>query len=421
MRPLLSNVSEVYTIKSDGLAYYVGPRQIRRMAERREMGRVHDIEAAKREHQSTADQLALLDMPQRASSAHVQAEIRALKSKKLQLKDRIASLTRGLVSRPLTGREGRGELGSGSFAKVLLAECLSTGVEVAVKVADTSQQDDLRNEYLALRALDGHARSFPRAHHFGIQTINGQHVAAMVMDRLGPSLESTLYRSTLGVGGLRDCSVLFLAHKMVSALQILCMNGIVHRDCQPGNWLLGLGDEGKRDLMLIDFGCCLMTPRSFISPRQTDSRPSSSDDPNRIVRGTLSFSSARLSRGEPSFYCDDLETVAYVLMSCLSGGSLPWSHLDAECARLSCEEGWGSDSMIHSFYEQAAVEKDKFYSQISQDRKGGDSAVQRLAVDLLVHSRSKDMPDYGLLLEKIVRLRQETVDEALEWDEIGAF
>jgi serine/threonine protein kinase len=129
--------------------------------------------------------------------------------------------------------------------------------------------------------------------------------------------------------------VLKLAVQLVERLQVLSDFSIVHGDIQPGNFLMGKGNDNCT-VHLIDFGLSRLSGVSdkninifrgaFSKDFLIDSIDNNVLSNNFTLRGTLIFSSVRVMRGEPCTAWDDLESLAYSLAYLLCN-DLPWARL----------------------------------------------------------------------------------------------
>ncbi|KAJ5318681.1 hypothetical protein N7476_005101 [Penicillium atrosanguineum] len=139
------------------------------------------------------------------------------------------------------------------------------------------------------------------------------------MERLGPSLHKAMSHKK---SKPRLASSLFfsleevvsIGTQVVSALQLLHDNGLVHRDVQPGNIVY---DLAEKRVLLIDYGAARKC-------RETRN-PKDSDLTSDMV-GSPVFTSLNSHSGNASTLRDDLESLGYVLVY-LYRGKLPWHHL----------------------------------------------------------------------------------------------
>ncbi|OBZ71290.1 Casein kinase I isoform delta-like protein [Grifola frondosa] len=173
----------------------------------------------------------------------------------------------------------------------------------------------------------------------------------LAIDLLGPSLDSLFRRSRKEIMDLRSvcciamqvpCAVqifcfIFVYHK-ISRLEFMHSRGILHRDIQLGNCVIGLPPNDKI-IYMIDFGFS----KCYIDPQTGRHIPDS--DKKRDFIGNYWFSSVRVHcRGKgqlpevtttrvlnkdhifivPSRR-DDLEAVALMLIHLLTPGGLSWT------------------------------------------------------------------------------------------------
>lgn len=290
------------------------------------IGKRHDRRLAEGAHAEALRRLERLRVAHRAlderirASSHSATELKHLKLEKLALKDEMATL----VAATEESEEPPVEIGVGTFSKVLHGTNMHTGETVAVKLAKAEGM--LLKEYLVLQRLHNEF-GFPSVHLYGRQEIlNMGSSVVLVMDLLGPSVESLLFHLTLGTDrGFSSHTVLHIAKDVLHRLQALGRHGIVHGDLHPGNVLLGVSSGSNRTCHLIDFGRASL---SAIAPGTDTSAmfrgaglvPSTHAISDRAyVAGTMGFSSADTLLGRGGLERDDVESLAYTLAFLLAG------------------------------------------------------------------------------------------------------
>ena len=116
-------------------------------------------------------------------------KLKALKKKKLALKDRLTSLA-ALLEKERQSRDPHTaqtvtktpkRLGEGACGSVVLGRCMSSGEEVAIKFEPVvaGEASRLAHEFQVLRSLKG-VTGFPSPRYFGTQSIMGKECDFMV-------------------------------------------------------------------------------------------------------------------------------------------------------------------------------------------------------------------------------------------------
>ena len=214
------------------------------------------------------------------------------------------------------------EIGSGSFGQVHLAIDLTNHEQVAVKLeSQTARQPRLLHEKELYNILQGGV-GIPQIRWYGQET--GYNV--LVMDLLGPSLEDLFNfcsrRFTMK-------TVLMLADQMISRIEYVHTQNLIHRDIKPQNFLMGTGEQWK-ELFLIDFGLA----KKYRDNRTGQHIPYRS---GKSLTGTPSFASISAHIGIEQSRRDDMESIGHVLMY-FNRASLPWQGLKAATMKQKCEK-----------------------------------------------------------------------------------
>ena len=363
------SAAKLYTLHADGLivpSYIVGPKEARSALNVNSAVLVKQLDRAQEEHQRL---VALVDSKMLSDS-----EILSFKKQKLRAKDEVTRLLKQLSIRqskpslsPLLI-----ELGAGGFGRVLFGHCVQSSEEVAVKVAPLEDAGNLWKENLILNRLRN-CEGFTKVHFFGKQSVldMGQHMV-MVMSVLGPSLDKLMQHTTLGVRGFSYFTVLEVASQMIDRLKILSDFKIIHGDIQPGNMLMGRGNDDKV-VHLIDFGLSMLSSVSVKDSKMFRGAFSDISDlhtntstPNMMsLRGTLSYSSINAMNGVRGSARDDLESLAYSLAYMLCN-QLPWTQLINEHSNADnldnlvqlvqdCKRGTSSESLCITTLRTTAV------------------------------------------------------------------
>jgi serine/threonine protein kinase len=134
----------------------------------------------------------------------------------------------------------------------------------------------------------------------------------LVMDLMGPSLESLLERHQK----FSLKTVLMLLDQMISRIEYVHSRQIIHRDIKPDNFCLGT-KENVGKLHILDFGLA----KKFI--QYGKHIPYREGKP---LTGTARYASVNTHLGYEQSRRDDLEGIAYVSIY-LYKGSLPWQGL----------------------------------------------------------------------------------------------
>lgn len=201
--------------------------------------------------------------------------------------------------------------GTGATANVYLAEEVSTGAKVAVKVLKRSL---LRDEEMVAR--------FEReaALHAQLQHPNIVRLLAFEKAKEGHLLflewvEGPRLDELLAQGELTTARALRLLVHLASALSAIHLAGIVHRDLKPENLIIEQRDDGPR-LRLLDFGIARFTDPSM-AKNQFQSFVG-------MVAGTPSYLSPEQASGKPLEASADVYSFGVLAYRLLSG-ALPFS------------------------------------------------------------------------------------------------
>jgi len=179
------------------------------------------------------------------------------------------------------------QLGAGGMGEVWVAEQLSTGLEVAVKLLPR----ELAGDPDAAARFELEARTLCRVKHphvvrvidFGQDPIRGWFLATELLQ--GETLAARLAREPV----LGPAQVVRLGVEILEGLAGVHAAGIVHRDLKPENVMLVGGEDGAVSVRLLDFGIAKLlepghrvdltvaggifgTP-AYLSPEQALGRP----------------------------------------------------------------------------------------------------------------------------------------------------
>lgn len=205
------------------------------------------------------------------------------------------------------------KIGAGSFGEVY--EGISNREKyVAIKFeSQDTQHPQLRHEYKVYRELIN-SPGFCTVHYFGAQ----DHWNVMVMDLMGPSLES-LFNKCKRRFSIK--TVLEIADQLLERIDTMHQRLLIHRDIKPDNFVVGLG-ENSRNLYCLDFGLSkrYRDPKNMMHIRYRS---------DKSLTGTPRYASINNHRGVELSRRDDIESIGYILIYFLKG-SLPWQGLKAE-------------------------------------------------------------------------------------------
>ncbi len=342
LRPIGTDIQSIISNESNrnaSSAVIVGKKKYRRLLQKISNNQQIRLEALQRQHRKL-DEL----LKEKSKSYMDFASIKRLKTKRLRLKDEMERIGNQFkLQSPNSGSSAHQLLGAGSYSQVLHGTNLATGHQVAIKIADN--HEDLHREYIILDRLK-HMKGFARPHYFGRQDVmNLGCKSVLVMDLLGPSLETLLFSTTLGTRGFSSLTVLLIARQLIERLLTLQQCGVVHGDLHSGNLLMGLDSHSasasscnNRTIYLVDFGCARLAPTNFeesLSKTSYRAKLSSKVAYLGSVLGITDQTEDMSNHHEDSQESDDLKSLVSILLQ-LYTGCQPSSSI-------------GSDSSIASF------------------------------------------------------------------------
>lgn len=202
------------------------------------------------------------------------------------------------------------QINKGSFGLIFKARDLENELDVAVKIEPYSvTKKYLIKEARILHKLQKNSH-IPRIYWCG----NKQpQTSFLVMELLGKNLDD-LFNDCNRKFSLK--TVLMMAEQMITNLEFIHSNGYVHRDINPRNICVGLGDKSNI-FYSIDFGLSN-------TYRKLSSEDNLKGDFPFV--GTLNFASINSHKGYEHTCLDDLESLFYVIVYFLSG-KLPWEDI----------------------------------------------------------------------------------------------
>lgn len=214
------------------------------------------------------------------------------------------------------------KLGAGAFGSVYEAFNEFDRRYYAIKLSSSDSYDrSMYNEYQVYERLnqashhDYNYPAAPNAYYCGRVQFGRDTPTALVMDRLGPSLEKRL--AARG-GRMHLSTVLTLGVQAVRALRAIHDSGFVHCDVKPDNMVMDR--THNRRLYFVDFG--LTQPyRSHAHGEHVKLRHGNHQ------KAVAMFASLHWHEGIIASRRDDLESLAYVLIY-LYRGELPWEGMD---------------------------------------------------------------------------------------------
>lgn len=203
-------------------------------------------------------------------------------------------------------------IGKGAFGTVYLTYG-NDGNYYASKVELRKESSRLIDEYKIYRLLNKRGFKWGQGLPYIYSLIQTPKFNMMVMELLGPSLESlfTKCKRKLSLE-----TVLLLAINIITLLEKLHNAGFIHRDIKPANFLVGHGKNCDK-LYLTDFG---LSKQYIKNGRHIEYNT------KRNLIGTLRYASVNMHMGIEPSRRDDLESLGYMLIYFLKG-SLPWQGL----------------------------------------------------------------------------------------------
>ncbi|EKM49490.1 uncharacterized protein PHACADRAFT_214053 [Phanerochaete carnosa HHB-10118-sp] len=204
-------------------------------------------------------------------------------------------------------------LGSGYSGAIFKATNIYTHEVVALKLQELDHECPTnryeRGFYPSLQGGEG----MPTLYASGVEA--GFDFLAISL--LGSSLDSLYRKIGRNIMDLR--SVCCIAMQVISRLEFMHSRGILHRDIQLGNCVIGLPPDEKK-IYMIDFGFS----KRYIDPR-TGMHIEESNKKRDFI-GNYWFTSVKVHcKGKIPTRRDDMEALALMLIHLLTPGGLSWT------------------------------------------------------------------------------------------------
>ena len=200
------------------------------------------------------------------------------------------------------------KIGHGSFCSIYKAEC--NGEYYALKFEKKEKsQNLLENEAVVMDYLKG--PSIPHIKFYG----STPDYNILVMQLFGKNLQ-TLFEENKRRFSLK--TVCMLGYQIISILEYIHNNHIIHRDIKPDNFVMGLNNLSQY-VYLLDFGLA----KKYRSSRTLRQIPFVH---KKKIVGTTRYASINALSGYEQSRRDDLEAVGYVLIY-FAKGHLPWQDM----------------------------------------------------------------------------------------------
>ncbi|KAI7897081.1 kinase-like domain-containing protein [Mucor mucedo] len=206
--------------------------------------------------------------------------------------------------------ERKEKLGSGSYGSVYKVFDRLYGEYYAIKIEPYNTR--AKRELNALIAVEGEPGFLELIHYFKEGMLTLHIVFTLVGTTLHDHIKKTFQEKKVDLK-----TVLLLADQMIDRLRTLHGRGYVHRDLKTDNFAMGL-DCDISTLYLLDLG--------LVKRIKTDSNHHIHMNSGHDLIGNSRYCSLNSHKGYTLSRRDDLESMAYLLISFLKGG-LPWSSL----------------------------------------------------------------------------------------------
>ncbi|KAI6173851.1 Tau-tubulin kinase 1 [Aphelenchoides besseyi] len=208
-------------------------------------------------------------------------------------------------------------IGKGGFGEVYQAdvEQEGAGVKLPSRVAIKAEKAiSLNMEIRILNKMRGYVH-FCTLYDQGVDPRSGN--SYMIMTLLGPNLSSirkAMPRQRLTLSTAIRCGV-----QMLHAIEELHSQGFVSRDVKPSNFAIGLPNEQRRLLYMLDFGIA----QAYLNENGDPYPPNN----NCTWRGTTRYCALANHRRHSPSPKDDVESWFYSMVE-LIAGRLPWTHFE---------------------------------------------------------------------------------------------
>jgi serine/threonine protein kinase len=178
-----------------------------------------------------------------------------------------------------------------------------------------------------------------------------------------------------------------MAKLNVRTIQISCIENVhshhyIHGDVKPANFLMGLGAHDNK-VYIIDFGFMRM-----YRDRKTHLHIPYKENCHPI--GTTPFASINNHLGVEQSHCDNMESLAYILIYFLCG-SLPWSSIklamDMEWHKATLQQNMGSPlDLLGSAYTNEFSVFLHYTHALHFDEKPDYAYIHKIFHELLLHT-----------------------------------
>lgn len=203
------------------------------------------------------------------------------------------------------------KIGHGAFGEIFSARNLLTGEVVAIKFEKVGDREVLKLEVAVLKKL----QSCPYVVRF-ISCGRHRDYNYMVMELLGENISEL--RRCQPNGRFSMLTSLKLSIWMLRAIERVHELGFLHRDIKPSNYAMGLNQNKRSAIYLIDFGLA----RRFVLPNGQVRAPRETAG----FRGTARYASINSHLSKDLGQRDDLWSLLYVMIEFVKG-QLPWRRI----------------------------------------------------------------------------------------------
>ena len=278
------------------------------------------------------------------------------------------------------------KIGQGSFGSIYEAESLTSKKFYAIKLEDMKQnQNILEEESIILSYLN--MPRVPRIKSFGYK---GTFII-LVMELLGKSLDKIFNELPSKKMSLR--CVCNIALQLLSILEIMHNNNVIHRDIKPGNISIGIKEKSKY-IYLLDFG---------LSKKYIDEKTNKhyNFEKNNKLIGNARYSSINALEGGTQSRRDDLESLGYLLLFFLLG-RLPW-------------QGYVSNSKEDKYYKITEIKKKTTAKELCEN-------LPKQFEEYIIYTRNlkyEAIPDYNYLknlFHALLKQNNWPFDYYYDWD-----